>query len=66
MFSSKFNEMDDINSDIGVLALTCLKLCIYGDLIEKIRNFKKNIKLNIALLIKIKFIVLVRLEIFVI
>ena len=46
MFSSKFNKMDDINSDVGVLDLSCLKLCIYEDLIEKIRNTLKKYKIK--------------------
>ena len=49
MFSSKFNKMDDINSensDVGIIDLTCLKLCIYEDLIEKIRNALKKYKIK--------------------
>ena len=46
MFNSKFNKMDDINSDVGVLDLSCLKLCIYEDLIEKIRNTLKKYKIK--------------------
>ena len=46
MLSSKFKEMDEINSDIGVLDLNCLKLCIYEDLIGRIRNTLKKYKIK--------------------
>ena len=46
IFFSKFNESMNINSDIGVLDITCLKLCKYESLIEKIRNALKKYKIK--------------------
>ena len=45
-FYSKFSELENINTDIGVLDLVSVKLCLYDDLIEKIKSILKKYKIK--------------------